>query len=395
MTQRSSGTKDFFLEEFCKYTDRQTEAFVTSNGMNRYAAYRIDMQAFYIGTIFAGICLFTAFPKTPAELAVKAIGFQMAVEVARHFNSAIRWSFVLEVDLVAVKRLLTYANLEPEQSLAKALKSEAALVKGNIEFKNVEMKYQEHLQPAIKDLTFKICAGEKIAVVGRTGAGKSSFFQLLQGFRENCAGEILLDGINIKTLSKQELRKNIAVVLQNPYINPNESVKDKLLGTEEEGEQSFSDRELKFILEEASLSDIDLDTEASKLSGGQVQLLSIAEVMLNQNNASMLLLDEPTSHIDPKSQTQVLDSLFKRCSKSGQTVLMVAHRLETAVTYCDKILVLDQGQLVEFNHTLDLLVADKNDTEITSQSLFAEMVKALQVNQQSKILEIAKGKLNN
>lgn len=102
---------DFMLKEFQKATDRQTEAFVTSNGMNRYSAFRIDMQAFYVSTIFAGLCLFGEFPKTEHQLAVKAIGFQMAVEVARHFNTAIRWTFIMEMDMVAVKRLLKYAAL--------------------------------------------------------------------------------------------------------------------------------------------------------------------------------------------------------------------------------------------------------------------------------------------
>lgn len=140
------------------------------------------MQAFYIATIFAAISLFGELPKTPGELAVKAIGFQMAVEVARHFNTAIRWTFKMEMDMVAVQRLLRYAQLQPEQSKA-LLEEQQERLEGNIEFINVEMRYQLHLEPAIRNLSVKITAGQKIAIVGRTGAGKSSFFQLLQGFR--------------------------------------------------------------------------------------------------------------------------------------------------------------------------------------------------------------------
>lgn len=112
---RAYGQNRFFLSEFWRHTDKATEAFVTSNGVNRYAAFRIDMQAFLIATLFAGICLFSESPKTKNELAVKAIGFQMAIEVARHFNTAIRWTFFVEMDMVAVQRLLEYANLEPEE----------------------------------------------------------------------------------------------------------------------------------------------------------------------------------------------------------------------------------------------------------------------------------------
>jgi len=102
--------------------------------------------------------------------------------VARHFNTAIRWTFKMEMDMVAVQRLLRYAQLQPEQSKA-LLEEQQERLEGNIEFINVEMRYQTHLEPAIRNLNMKIAAGQKIAVVGRTGAGKSSFFQLLQGFR--------------------------------------------------------------------------------------------------------------------------------------------------------------------------------------------------------------------
>merc|ERR1711935_1191847 len=86
-------------------------------------------------------------------------------------------------------------------------------LKGRLEFDNVVLKSQDHLEPALRNLSFKIEPGQKVAVVGRTGAGKSSLFQLLQGFRENCEGQILVDGQNILSLSKKQLRQSINVVL--------------------------------------------------------------------------------------------------------------------------------------------------------------------------------------
>lgn len=97
------------------------------------------MQAFWIASIFAAICLFGPLPETAAELAVQAIGFQMAVEVARHFNTAIRWTFKIEMDLVSVQRLLNYAHLQPEESVAGS--GEQQKLKGDIEFANVVMRY--------------------------------------------------------------------------------------------------------------------------------------------------------------------------------------------------------------------------------------------------------------
>lgn len=151
------------------------------------------------------------------------------------------------------------------------------------------------------------------------------------------------------------------------------------VGVEEKGKKGqniqISDAKLQEVLEMSSLDGINLDDKASRLSGGQVQLLAIAQAMLNQNDASILLLDEPTSHLDGQSQQTVLENLFRVASERKQTVLMVAHRLDTAVTFCDQVLVLDQGSLAQFDHPLNLLVNDAADTEITkADSIFADMV---------------------
>ena len=92
------------------------------------------------------------------------------------------------------------------------------------------MRYQPHLDPAVKGMSFHIKRGEKIAIVGRTGAGKSSLFQLLQGFREPSKGSIKIGGVDVNNMTKQQLRKSVSVVHQNPYINTSENIRDNLLG---------------------------------------------------------------------------------------------------------------------------------------------------------------------
>jgi len=171
------------------------------------------------------------------------------------------------------------------------------------------------------------------------------------------------------SLTKKQLRQSINVVLQNPYFNENDTIRNNLLGIDQElskdVKNAASDAELQKALEAASLDQVKLDDRASVLSGGQVQLLALAQAILNQNDASMLLLDEPTSHIDAKSQAKVLENLFQVAKEKGQTVLMVAHRLDTAVTYCDDIMVLEQGQLSQFGDPLSLLVKNNDDDSIT------------------------------
>jgi len=123
-----------------------------------------------------------------------AIGFQLAVEVARNFNTAVRWTAAVEIDMINIQRLLQYVVLKPEQGEDMLDKRDDKKIQGKLEFRNVEMRYSSKLRPALQDLTFTIERGETISVVGRTGSGKSSLFQLLQGFRMPYAGDILIDG---------------------------------------------------------------------------------------------------------------------------------------------------------------------------------------------------------
>lgn len=103
-----------------------------------------------------------------------AIGFQLAVEMSRHFNTAVRWTAEYESNMTSTQRLLSYVNLKPEKPLNSLLSS--VNIQGNISFKEVEMKYDDNLRPALKNLSFDIKEGDKVAIVGRTGSGKSSIF---------------------------------------------------------------------------------------------------------------------------------------------------------------------------------------------------------------------------
>jgi len=153
---------------------------VTSNGGNRWAALRIDMQAFLIATSFAFISMFLSNPQDAKQLALMAVGFQLAMEMTRNFDMAIRWSVNLENSMLSVQRLLAYANLEferPGEANGKvSLQENPRTLKGKIEFTSVEMSYKPGLRPALQNLSFVVNPGEQIAVVGRTGAGKSSLF---------------------------------------------------------------------------------------------------------------------------------------------------------------------------------------------------------------------------
>ena len=151
----------------------------------------------------------------------------------------------------------------------------------------------------------------------------------------------------------------------------------------------MTDADINEALQKACLGEFNARSMTSSLSTGQIQLLSLAQSFLNKKS-KILLLDEPTSQIDSQTQKRVLNNLFSIHKDS--TVLMIAHRLETAVQFSDRIIVLDQGRIVEFDHPFKLLVNHISDEQITKESIFSEMVRALNEGQQERIFRKAKKK---
>ena len=141
--------------------------------------------------------------------------------------------------------------------------------------------------------------------------------------------------------------------------------------------------------------ELDLDKLASDLSSGQQQLLTLAYSLLIAKDCRLILLDEPTAQVDYQSQKQALETLYEIAEDCKATVLMIAHRLETAVTYSDRVLVMDGGSVVEFDLSYKLLTKDLSDQTVTSDSHFADMVRALSEGQQQRIVKIARQKFLN
>jgi len=255
-TIRSFCRQEHFLQQMFDLSDVATGAFVTSSAVNRWTALRLDFMAYIITSFFAFYSLFihTNY-QTVQQLALLAIGFQLSVEVARNFNTAIRWSVNVENDMTYAQRLMEYASLKHENYYhKKRVQSQSVHVhdlKGEIEFRGVQMRYAKSLQPALNDLSFSIEAGEKIAIVGRTGSGKSSLFQLLQLFRYPSEGEIVIDGVNLRNLDASSYRSCLSVVLQQPVLLQAESLRTNL-----DPGDLYSDEEIKHALARAGLAEI-------------------------------------------------------------------------------------------------------------------------------------------
>lgn len=246
--------------------------------------------------------------------------------------------------IVAAKRVFAIIDTPDESHITEGLRPET--VRGHVRFENVSFHYKDEA-PAINDLTIEAKPGETIALVGATGAGKSTVLNLLTRFYEPSAGSILIDGIPLAEISKEWLRDQFGYVTQESFLF-NTTLRENLLLAKHDA----TDDELWAALEAANAAEFvrsnaeGLDTIAGerggRFSGGEKQRLSIARALLK--NPPLLLLDEATSALDNRTERLVQEALENL--RSERTCFVIAHRLST-VRQADRILVLDHGRLIE------------------------------------------------
>ena len=220
------------------------------------------------------------------------------------------------------------------------------MIKGEVQFEQVSFSYQKD-QSLIEDFSLEVKPGEKIAIVGPTGSGKSTLINLLMRFYEVDKGSITIDGISIKDMTRQQLRQLFGMVLQETWLQSGTIRENLLLGnpnaTDEEIQQVLMQCQLDKMIEKLPQGlETPLQRQGEDFSIGQRQLLSIARVMLSQ--PSMLILDEATSSIDTRTELKIQQAF--QTLMEGKTSFIVAHRLST-IQNADKILVLKDGQVIE------------------------------------------------
>ncbi|KDN10318.1 lipid A export permease/ATP-binding protein MsbA [Gilliamella sp. Imp1-1] len=271
--------------------------------------------------------------------------FSAMVAVMRPLRELTSLHVELQKGAIACESLFDLLNspLEDDHGTIVAEK-----VKGDVEFKNVTYTYPTRHTPALNDISLKIRAGQTIALVGRSGAGKSTIASLLPRFYDVSHGEILLDAINIKEYTLSSLRKQIGYVSQNVHLF-NGTIAENIAY----GEKDLHGRD--DIIKAAKLANaiefIDklekgIDTEVGDngilLSGGQRQRIAIARVLLRDN--PVLIFDEATSALDNESERLVQDAI--EILQKNRTSIIIAHRLST-IEKADRILVIDDGKVIE------------------------------------------------
>ena len=226
---------------------------------------------------------------------------------------------------------------------------------GNIHFKEVRFSYIKN-EEVLKGINLKVNSGETIAIVGSTGAGKSTIINLLNRFYEIDSGKITIDSQDIQEFELESLRKQIAIVLQDVFlfadtIYNNITLNNPAISRDEAIEAAKKIGIHKFILTLPHGYDYNVKERGVMLSSGQRQLIAFLRAFVN--NPSVLILDEATSSIDSHSET-LIQKATKKITK-GRTSIIIAHRLATIIN-ADKIIVMDNGQIVESGTHQELLL---------------------------------------
>ena len=271
-------------------------------------------------------------------------------------NQIAQVSSMLQAMVAAAERVFEFLEEPEEVEDVENPKSTEGL-KGNITFDHVKFGYDED-RIIINDFNAKVKDGQKIAIVGPTGAGKTTMVKLLMRFYDVNSGAILLDGINIKDFKREDLRKMFGMVLQDTWLFGG-TIKDNIRYSKPDATDAEVIEAAKaahvhhFIKTLPSSYDMVLNEESSNISAGQKQLLTIARVILA--DPKILILDEATSSIDTRTELQIqaaMDNLMK-----GRTSFIIAHRLST-IKNADLILVMNHGDIVEQGTHEELLAKD-------------------------------------
>lgn len=256
----------------------------------------------------------------------------------------------------AAERVFEFLEEEEEEATRDAVTIDGEIL-GSVDFEHVRFGYKSD-QPVIKDFTVHVEPGQKIAIVGPTGAGKTTIVKLLMRFYDVDAGAIKLDGININNIDRRELRKNFGMVVQDTWLFKGSIMENirygRLDATDEEvieaAKAAYAD---KFIRTLPGGYDMELNEDASNVSQGQKQLLTIARTIIA--NKKLMILDEATSSVDTRTEVMIQKAMDKLMQ--GRTSFIIAHRLST-IKNADIILVMKDGDIIEQGSHEKLLEAN-------------------------------------
>uniref|UniRef100_UPI004038F946 LOW QUALITY PROTEIN: multidrug resistance-associated protein 1 n=1 Tax=Callospermophilus lateralis TaxID=76772 RepID=UPI004038F946 len=350
---RAFEEQERFIRQSDLKVDENQKAYYPSIVANRWLAVRLECVGNFI-VFFAS--LFAVISRHSLRAGLVGLSVSYSLQITAYLNWLVRMSSEMETNIVAVERLKEYSETEKEapwQVPETAPPSNWPQV-GRVEFRDYGLRYREDLDLVLKHINVTIEGGEKVGIVGRTGAGKSSLTLGLFRINESAEGEIIIDGVNIAKIGLHNLRFKITIIPQDPVLFSG-SLRMNL-----DPFSQYSDEEVWTALELAHLKSFvsglpdKLDHECSEggenLSVGQRQLVCLARALLRKTK--ILVLDEATAAVDLETDDLIQSTI--RTQFDNCTVLTIAHRLNTIMDYT-RVIVLDRGEVRECGTPSDLL----------------------------------------
>lgn len=356
---RAYGLQDHFIKGLQLSTDQMNSAYYLTFSNQRWLSVRLDL----IGNLLVfttGILVVTSrFNVRPS---ISGLVLSYILSIVQMIQFTVRQLAEVENNMNATERVHYYGTqLDEEPPLHLGQVDPSWPHKGEVVFNEVQMRYRKGLPLVLHNLTMTIAGGERIGVVGRTGAGKSSIVSTLFRLVDLSSGSILIDGVDIATIGLKDLRTRLAIIPQDPTL---------FRGTIRSNLDPFnehSDLELWSALRQSNLVDasatpnedssstgrIHLDAvveeEGLNFSLGQRQLMALARALVR--GSQIIVCDEATSSVDMETDQKIQRTMAT--AFRGKTLLCIAHRLKTIISY-DRICVMDQGRIAEFDRPLQL-----------------------------------------
>ncbi|RZA22988.1 MAG: ATP-binding cassette domain-containing protein [Proteobacteria bacterium] len=340
---RAHGQTEVFVAKYEGLLSDYLKRFYGSILFNRWFSSRIPMLG---GAITFGLIGAILWLSQSGKITAGIAGLTLvyALRLCDHLNNAIRSFTVVESNMIGVERLSELRHLPSEiEPLGNILENELWPEEGEIRFEHVSVRYASHLPLVLKDCDFTLKARQKIGIIGRTGAGKSTLFQVLYRFIPPTSGRVLIDGVDAATIPLEKLRRSLAIIPQDPVLFQG------TLRSNIDRFRVYSDDSLWTALRRAHLEEwvrslpggleTELKESGSNFSQGRRQQVCLARALLL--NTKIIVLDEATASVDVVTDALIQQTLQDECK--DKTVLIIAHRLET-LSLCDRVIEMRDGR---------------------------------------------------
>ncbi|ORZ16981.1 hypothetical protein BCR42DRAFT_373967 [Absidia repens] len=369
-TIRAYGCETRFIKDNFTYVDNNNRSFYWMWASNFWFHCRVDCLGAFVGFCTGSLLMLSRKWISPG---LAGLALSYALNFAEHILATIQCYAMNEMNMNAVERVGEYLEIEEEAPtiIPETLPRESWPEGGTIKVDNLVVKYAPENPAVLRNISFSINAHEKVAIVGRTGSGKSTFALSLFRYMEATSGSILIDGVDISTIGLDTLRSRLTIIPQDPILfngtirsnlDPFDKYDDVVLWdalkrshlVDNENDNISNNSDISGNL---SSSEINLDTavaeDGKNFSAGQRQLISLARALVKKS--SLIVLDEATSSVDFNTDRKIQETI--RSEFRDSTLVCIAHRLHTVSDY-DRILVLDNGEVMEFDTPYNLMTTN-------------------------------------